>query len=215
MKVILFSLFTCLSTLSQADVFVVNDTGDVDQCDQSVCTLRGAIKDAMRTLGTDTINFDIPADAVNQNYISGGSGNNAFFYWIIQPAQELPEILGVTIDGTSADASPLGNPSIVIDGSLAGTGTNQDPMDGLTMRGNSTAKGMAFIYWDEAGLRILSGSDNFVTQSWFGLNIPYGLAAAPNRIGISYEAIGNNFLNGTLGFSGNVISGNTNYGIET
>jgi len=215
MKVILFSLFTCLSTLSQADIFVVNDTGDVDQCDQSVCTLRGAIKDAMRTLGADTINFDIPADAVNQNYISGGSGNNAFFYWIIQPAQELPEILGITIDGTSADASPLGNPSIVIDGSIAGTGTNQDPMDGLTLRGNNTVKGIGFIYWDEAGLRILSGSDNFVTQSWFGLNIPYGLAAAPNHVGISYEANGSNVLSGSLGVSSNVISGNTNYGIET
>lgn len=215
MKVILLSLFICLSTLSQADVFVVNDTGDADQCDQTTCTLRGAIKDAMRTLGTDTINFDIPADAVNQNYVSGGSGNSAFFYWIIQPTQELPEILGITIDGTSADSSPLGNPDIVIDGSLAGTGTNQDPMDGLTLRGNSSVKGISFIYWDEAGLRIAAGSNNLVTQSWFGLNMPYGLAAAPNSVGISYEANGNNVLSGTLGFSGNVISGNTRYGIET
>lgn len=215
MKFILFTLLISLTTLSHADIFVVNDTGDVDQCDQSICTLRGAINDATRTLGTDTINFDIPADAVNQNYVSGGSGNNAFFYWVIQPAQELPEILGITIDGTSAGASALGNPSIVIDGTLAGTGTNQDPMDGLTMRGNSSAKGLAFIYWDEAGLRIKAGANNIVTRSWFGLNIPYGLAAAPNHVGISYEANGSNVLSGSLGFSGNVISGNTNYGIET
>ncbi|KAA3645721.1 MAG: hypothetical protein DWP95_03940, partial [Proteobacteria bacterium] len=216
MKFIFLSLFICLSTLAQADVFVVNDTGDVDQCDQSICTLRGAINDATRTLGTDTINFDIPADAVNQNYVSGGSGNNAFFYWIIQPTQELPVVLGITIDGTSAGASPFGNPSIVIDGSLAGTGTNQDPMDGLTMRGNSTIKGLSFIYWDEAGLRIASGSTNLVTNSWFGLNLPYGLAAAPNKVGIQYDSTGNNNeLKGSLGISGNVISGNSQYGLAT
>lgn len=216
MKAILFSLFICFSTLSQADVFVVNDTGDVDLCDLNTCTLRGAINQAMTNAGIDTINFDIPADALNQNYIVGGSGQDAYFYWLIQPGTELPELNEIILDGTTAGSSVAGNPSIVIDGSLAGTGTNQDPMDGLTLLGRSTVKGVAMIYWDEAGLRIADGSSNLVTDSWFGLNLPYGLAAAPNRVGIQYDSDGNgNAVYGTLGGSGNVISGNTHYGVAS
>jgi len=212
MKVILTLLIFCLATFTQAAVFEVNDTSDVDQCDQSVCTLRGAINQAMANAVIDSINFDIPADAVNQNYIAGGSGQDAYFYWLIQPNTELPELKEIILDGTTAGVSVAGNPTIVIDGSLAGTGS----MDGLTLLGRVTVKGVAMIYWDEAGLRIADGSSNLVTDSWFGLNLPYGLSAAPNRVGIQYDSVGiGNAIYGILGDSGNVISGNTHYGVAT
>jgi len=216
MKVIFTLILFCFATLTQAAVFEVNDTGDMDLCDQNVCTLRGAINAALANPGVDTINFDIPADALNQNYIAGGTGQNAYFYWLIQPATELPELNQIILDGTTAGTSVAGNPTIVVDGSMAGTGSNQDPTDGLTLTGRATVKGVAMIYWDEAGLRITDGSTNLVTNSWFGLNLPYGLAAAPNRVGIQYDSEGTgNAIYGTLGGSGNVISGNTHYGVAT
>src|SRR5690554_1190338 len=216
MKAIFTLILFCFTALIQAAVFEVNDTGDMDLCNQNTCTLRGAINAALVNPGVDTINFDIPADALNQNYISGGSGQDAYYYWLIQPATELPELQQIILDATTAGTSVAGNPTIVIDGSLAGTGTNQDPMDGLTLLGRVTVKGVAMIYWDEAGLRITDGSTNLVTDSWFGLNLPYGLAAAPNRVGIQYDSDGNgNAVYGTLGGSGNVISGNTHYGVAS
>lgn len=215
MKTIIVWVLIWYVISSQASTYVVTSTDDIDVCDTTTCTLRGAINQAMTNAGVDTINFNIPADAVNQNYIAGGSGQDAYFYWLIQPLTELPELNEIILDGTTAGSSVSGNPTIVIDGSMAGSGTNQDPMDGLTLLGRTTINGVAMIYWDEAGLRIKSGSNNSVSQSWFGLNIPYGLAAAPNLIGISYEANGSNTISGTLGSSGNVISGNTQYGIET
>lgn len=216
MRIILLILFLCSAALSQAAIYIVTSTADSDVCNASTCTLRGAINAALSNSGVDTINFNIPADAVNQNYMAGGTGQDAYFYWLIQPNTELPELNEIILDGTTAGSSVAGNPTIVIDGSLAGTGTNQDPMDGLTLSGRVTVKGVAMVYWDEAGLRITDGSTNLVTNSWFGLNLPYGLAAAPNRVGIQYDSEGTgNAIYGTLGGSGNVISGNTHYGVAT
>ena len=87
----------------QAATFTVNTTADADVCDAQTCTLRGAINAALAVGGADVIEFNIPADALNENYFSGGSGQTAFQYWSIQPTSELPALIDITIDGSSGE----------------------------------------------------------------------------------------------------------------
>ena len=224
-KLLLFTFVISIQAVN-ADVFTVNSTSDGDVCNVSICTLRGAINDALATVGADTIEFNIPADPINENYFQGGSGATAFQYWMIQPESELPSLIDITIDGTTAGTSNIGNPTIVVDGSLAG---DQDPgvfdtLDGLTLLENSHIKALAFINWYNAGVRIgyLTGGydddafNNSITSSWLGLSIPFGQASAPNKYGVIVTTNGgtNNIIGGNMATQGNVISGNLQYGIH-
>jgi CSLREA domain-containing protein len=215
-----------MDTRIQAATFTVNTTADADVCDAQTCTLRGAINAALAVAGADVIEFDIPADALNENYFSGGSGQSAFQYWSIQPTSELPALIDITIDGSSAGSSVAGNPTIVLDGSLAGdmnAGT-WDTLDGLTLLENSEVTGLAIINWFHAGIRLgylqpntyPPGFNNTVTACWIGLNLPYGQASEPNDIGIivSTNAGTNNIIGGHMNTQGNVISGNLDFGIH-
>jgi len=214
-----------MDTRIQAATFTVNTTADADVCDAQTCTLRGAINAALAVGGGDVIEFNIPADALNENYFSGGSGQTAFQYWSIQPTSELPALLDITIDGSSAGSSVAGNPTIVLDGSLAGdmnAGT-WDTLDGLTLLENSEVTGLAIINWFNAGIRIgyldpdeFPAFNNTVTACWIGLNVPYGQAGEPNGKGIvvSSNAGTNNVIGGNMSTHGNIISGNLSYGVE-
>ncbi|MEZ5471453.1 MAG: hypothetical protein R3E90_06715 [Marinicella sp.] len=209
-----------------ADTFTVNTTSEGGVCNATTCTLRGAINAALVTPGDDTIVFDIPADPVNENYFSGGTGQDAFQYWVIQPTSELPSLIDITIDGSTAGASVVGNPTIVIDGSLAGDSNagTWDTLDGLTLLGNTHINKLAFINWFNAGIRfgyfqpngIPPSSNNRLTGSWLGLSIPYGQASAPNKYGIIFttESGTNNIVGGNMSTEGNIISGNLQYGIH-
>ncbi|MFC3194700.1 CSLREA domain-containing protein [Marinicella sediminis] len=214
-----------MNTRIQAATFTVNTTADADVCDAVTCTLRGAINAALAVGGADVIEFDIPADALNENYFSGGSGQTAFQYWSIQPTSELPALLDITIDGTSAGSSVAGNPTIVLDGSLAGdiNPGAWDTLDGLTLLENSEVTGLAIINWFNAGIRMgyldtddPAGFNNTVTASWLGLNVPYGQASAPNKYGITISTNdgSNNIIGGNMDTAGNVISGNLQYGVQ-
>lgn len=210
---------------TQADTFTVKSTADGDVCNASTCTLRGAINAALATPGTDTIGFDIPADPVNQNYFSGGSGQDAYQFWMIQPTSELPSLENITIDGSTAGSSVAGNPTIQIDGSLAGDqnpGT-WDTLDGLTLVNNSHINGLSLTNWFNAGVRMgdlasnsPTGANNRVTLCWIGLNMPYAQASEPNYHGIviSTNDGTNNVIGGFMDTEGNVISGNLVRGIS-
>jgi CSLREA domain-containing protein len=215
-----------MSARIQAATFTVNTTADAGVCDAVTCTLRGAINAALAVAGADVIDFDIPADGLNENYFSGGSGQTAFQYWSIQPTSELPALLDITIDGSSAGTSVAGNPTIVLDGSLAGDSNpgTWDTLDGLTLLENSEVNNLAIINWFNAGIRLgyfqpniyPPGFNNTVTACWIGLNLPYGQASEPNDLGIivSTNAGTNNIIGGNMDTQGNVISGNLDYGIK-
>ncbi|MCX7553217.1 right-handed parallel beta-helix repeat-containing protein [Marinicella sp. S1101] len=214
MKLITLLFFLLLANHTvQADTFTVNTTSDGDVCNISTCTLRGAINAALQTTGEDIIEFNIPADAINENYFSGGSGQDAFQYWMIQPTSELPELLDILIDGSTAGSSTAGNPTIVLDGSLHPV----EPLlshGGLVLAGGGEVSGLAFINWSWAGIT-MTGADNAVFSSWFGLNLPYGLAGAPNYTGIYLKDTtgNNNVIGGAMNAIGNVLSGNSYSGI--
>jgi hypothetical protein len=207
-----------------ADTFTVKTTSDTDVCDQSTCTLRGAINAALATPGADTIVFDIPADPINENYFSGGSGQDAFQYWVIQPTSELPSLVDITIDGSTAGSSVAGNPTIVVDGTLAGDQNEPwNTLDGITLLENSHINNLSITNWHNAGVRIgyfdssnPTGFNNSVTSSWIGLNMPYGQASEPNKYGIIVTTNDgeNNIIGGYMPTQGNVISGNLQYGIH-
>ncbi|WP_154224193.1 right-handed parallel beta-helix repeat-containing protein [Marinicella rhabdoformis] len=211
---------------SPAANFTVDSTADGNPCNQTACTLRGAILAALATPEADTISFDIPADPINENYFSGGSGASAFQYWMIQPTSELPSLIDITIDGSTAGTSTAGNPTIVIDGSLAGdqNAGPYDTLDGLTLLENSHIKALSVTNWYNAGVRMgyFTGSyedhgfNNKIISSWIGLNMPYGQASAPNKFGIivTTNEGENNVIGGYMPTEGNVISGNLVNGIQ-
>ena len=210
--------------MTSAANFTVDSTGDGNPCNQTACTLRGAILAALATPEADTIAFDIPADPINENYFSGGSGASAFQYWMIQPTSELPSLIDITIDGSTAGTSTAGNPTVVIDGALAGDQNpgSWDTLDGITLLENSHINALAFTNWFNAGVRLgyldsnlPTAFNNKVTNSWMGLNLPYGQASAPNKYGIIVTTNDgeNNVIGGYMPTEGNVISGNQQHGI--
>ncbi len=224
MFVITLLLLGCSSWIN-ADTFTVKTTADTDVCDQNTCTLRGAINAALATPGSDTIEFDIPADPINENYFSGGSGQDAFQYWMIQPTSELPSLIDITIDGSTAGTSVAGNPTIRLDGSLAGDQNEPwNTLDGITLLENSHIKELSMTNWHNAGVRLGyftgnyddTGFNNSVTSSWIGLNMPYGQASAPNKYGVIITTNDgeNNIIGGYMPTQGNVISGNLQFGIH-
>ncbi len=207
MKAVFYTILLLWAISTQAATYMVNSSFDTDVCDQNTCTLRGAINAALAAPGNDTISFNIPADAINENYFTGGNGADVYFYWLIQPTAELPELQDITLDGSSAGVSEAGNPTIVLDGSLAGSGTSQNPMDGLTLLGDVTVTGLAVVNWEKAGISMASGTNNQVAHCWSGLELPYGLDAAPNSTGVMLLG-GQNLV-----VHENIIAGNDDYGI--
>ncbi len=226
MKTILMILMLVVSVTGQAATIVVTSSADGDVCNASTCTLRGAINQGLNNNESDTITFNIPADALNENYFEGGTGASAFFYWMIQPTSELPSLIDITIDGSTAGTSTAGNPTIVVDGALAGDSNAgpYDTLDGLTLLENSHIKALSVTNWYNAGARMgyFTGSyddhgfNNKITSSWLGLNMPYGQASAPNKYGIIVTTNGgeNNVIGGYMPTEGNVISGNLQFGIH-
>ncbi len=204
----LWAMLTLIATHVQSATFTVNSSHDGPTCDASICTLRGAL--LVASGGGHSIEFNIPTDPVNENYFAGGSGSDAYFYWVIQPQSPLPAVADLTIDGTTAGASTAGNPSIVLDGVLAGIDSN-----GLTLEGDALIQGLALINWDRAGIHISDTPNNRVQNNWSGLNLPYGLAGAPNHYGVYsnvFSASGN-VVGGAQGVAGNVLSGNNYAGL--
>lgn len=166
--------------------FTVTNTND-----SGAGSLRQAILDANTLGGADTITFSI------------GSGVQTIVLSSI-----LPSITDtVTIDATT-QSGYSGAPLIVIDGG----GTIQD---GLQLYGGSSGseiRGLNIQNFTLNGIDIVSNS-NLIAGNYIGTNVT-GDAAAGNSIGINIWNATNNFIGGYNAADRNVISGNTNIGIN-
>lgn len=189
------------SRILQDLTFVVTDTGDgsdanlADNVCGDPCTLRAAIQQANATAGPDTITFAI------------GSGPRT-----IQPASELPSIAGpVVIDGTTQPGF-AGTPIIELDGTNAGPSSH-----GLNLAGgSSTVRGLVINRFSPGGtltaaIRLQTGGHT-IEGNYLGTD-PTGQLAGGNRIGILVKSNGNR-IGGTTAAARNVISANTNHGIQ-
>jgi hypothetical protein len=141
----------------------------------------------------------------------------------IQPTSALPAIISsyTFIDGTTQPGWTVGNPMIVIDGSLLTPYT----YDGLTLSGVSNCVIQALVINNgfNNGIMITDASiganKNVITQCFIGTN-QAGTSAAPNYNGITISGSTdfnntNNLIGGTTSINqGNLISGNSNCGIN-
>jgi uncharacterized repeat protein (TIGR01451 family) len=169
-----------------------NNTND-GLCDSAHCNLREAILTANSRTGVHIIDFNL-----------AGAGPHT-----IQPRDGgLPPITDpVIIDGTTQPGY-AGTPRIVIDGSLAGLA------NGLWISGgNSTVRGLAIGNFVGAGILLDTGGNNVIEGNYIGTNAA-GTAAQGNRDGVYIFNSANNRIGGTAMGTRNVISGNTDDGVN-
>ena len=180
---------------SLAAMFTVNSAVDATDgvCDVLDCTLREAIDAANTTEGPDTIVFGI------------GVGGPA----TIRPFSPLPQITDqVLIDGTTQPGYS-GSPLIELDGIFLGPGAA-----GLSVAASSTGiKGLAVNRFPGNGIELVGGGfNNVVTSNYVGVGLD-GVTARGNGNGVASSS-SSNTIGGTAASLRNVISGNTQYGIE-
>ena len=161
--------------------------------DAGVGSLRQAIFDANANLGQqDTIRFNIT-----------GAGPHT-----ITPTTALPTITeAVLIDGTT-QANFAGQPLIELNGTSAGASAN-----GLLITGNNvTVRALAINRFANYGINI-QGSNNRLQGNYIGVD-PTGTVARPNLHGIAVQNGSlSNLVGGTGPGEGNVVSGNSQFGI--
>ncbi len=183
-------------------VLDVNTTDDVDDgvVDATHTSLREAINAANSAPGVNTISFNIP-----------GPGPHT-----IQPTSPLPVITDpVVIDGTT-EPDYAGAPVIELNGALAGLRGN-----GLTITaGSSTVRGLVINRFQSDGeletgnaLLLKTGDGNTIEGCYLGTDVRGTLALANEGAGVLVLESDNNTIGGTSPNAGNVISGNTAWGI--
>ena len=183
--------------------FTVDSTGDGEDANPGngtcatsggVCTLRAAIEEANETAATDTIAFNI-----------SGSGPHT-----IQPGSELPALEEtVIIDGTT-EPDFSGTPVIELDGSSAGASA-----DGLEVEASNTViRGLVINQFDDDGLDVDDGLTGIVIEgNYIGTNVAGTAALGNGSDGIDLSA-GGNTIGGTAAGKGNLISGNSSFGLK-
>ena len=201
------------------NILIVDTTSDtVDGNTSSIAALLGnkgtdgriSLREAILATN-NTANLGIP-DIIIFNI--AGTGTHT-----IAPTSALPAITdAVTIDATSDDSfAANGNkPAIVLEGSDFGFGWN-----GLVLTSTadgSTIRGLVIRNWEANGILIMAGSDNnVIVGNYIGRLNPNGTASgagtANNGDGVHVEGA-NNIIGGTVPGDGNVISGNSDTGIE-
>ncbi len=170
---------------AQAASFQVTNTSDV-----GAGSLRSAITESnAATPGPNTITFAITGSGVQQ----------------ISPASALPTITTpVVIDGSSQSGFS-GVPLIRLDGAGAGSGVN-----GLTVTaGSSTIQDLEITRFGATGIVLNTHGSNTIIGNYIGTD---GTSALGNGIGVSAGSP-NNTIGGTETGTGNVISGNKNFGV--
>jgi len=185
---------------------VVNTTDDVDDgtCDAVHCSLREAI-DGVNVGPSQQIEFDMPDTDPGFDGLA----------WAIQPSAPLPTITErVSLDATTqtaheGDTNPDG-PEIVLDGSLAGSGANGLALDDLII---SEIKGLAIMNWSEAAVRAEECRLLDILGCYIGTD-PAGETAAGNHDGIVIVGGNSAHIGGSGAGEGNLISGNTRYGLH-
>ena len=195
---LLLALTLSVATVSAA-TFDVDDNGDASDDNAgngvcatggAVCTLRAAMEEANALGGAHTITFSI------------GSGQVT-----ITPVTSLPVMTGgVTIDGTTQEGYTT-TPIVKIDGTTAGgiglnlnSGTNPVNVDGLVLTN-----------WGNGGVYFNGGTaGGYVKNSYIGIDFD-GSTAEGNVHGVAVSA--NDIIVGGDTTNGNVISGNSGYGV--
>ncbi len=178
----------CLSIKSNAATFTVINTNDA-----GAGSLRQAIINANATVGTDLINFAIPAGP-----------------YIIPLLSSLPTITDfVTIDGDS-QAGWVATPIIELNGAGAGAG-----VDGLTVTvGGCTIKGLVIYSFSGNGILINTNGNNTITGNYIGTNAAGTLDMGNTLNGIMIQSSSSNTIGNTVITDRNLISGNDAYGIN-
>jgi len=192
--------------------FTVNDTGDgadatpgdgVCATAGAVCTLRAAIEEtnALPACAPLTINFEI-ADMVLHT---------------ITPASPLPAITNsVMINGYSQLGTTMNSDATGWDGVLLIelNGTNAGPSaNGLEVTGgNAIIEGLVINRFGGAGIK-LSTNNNSVIGNFIGTDAA-GTAALGNHVGVYVDNTSGNLIGCTTPDERNVISGNTEEGVE-
>ena len=157
--------------------------------DSGAGSLRQAILDANANGGADTINFNISGTGVHTiNLLSSLS------------------ITGeVTINATT-ESDFAGTPLIVLNGGgTVATGISLSAA-------NSTIRGFVIQNFTSIGIDIVS-SGNWIAGNYIGTTST-GNAAAANAIGVNIWDGANNLIGGTTALDRNVISGNSNIGVN-
>jgi len=180
---------------------VVTTTADVGPG-----TLRGAIYYATDHPGSP-VRFNIPAS-------DPGYSNGVFN---IHLTGQLPPLVanGMVIDG-STQPGFTGPPLIVLDGLQVLPETFTSDTGLLIYSSSNQVRGISFMGFNWNGLTLIyaDATNNGISGCWFGLS-PSGSNAAPNAyqgILIEHSASGNT-IGGTNALAGNVLSGNSQYGI--
>lgn len=173
------------------------DTGEKTRYGESECTLRAFIQEANKRKGKNIIRiFDIPR-------IDSGYNRDAEIH-TIRPQKPLPVITDpVEIRGCGQKSRGC-LPSIELDGSEAGSGTN-----GLVIQaGNSTVSGLIINNFKGAGIKLLKKGVNIVAGNYIGTDYE-GTAAKPNALGgVFIENSPYNQIGGSDDGDFNLISGN-------
>jgi len=207
----IFMLFIILLLSPQkveAATFVVNnidDSSDANPGDgicadtKGHCTLRTAIEETNALFGADEINFNI-----------SGTGPH-----IIMPTSSLPDLTDeIIIDGcTEPDADCESIPlrlNVEIDGNLmiGGSGISFDHVD------NSVVRGLSITNFQGSGIEFTYTTNSSIQSCFIGRDAT-GTTTKPNFKGIVITTLSkNNTVGGLYPQQGNIISGNTDLGID-
>lgn len=189
MKHLLYSIvFFLTSAFTQGAVFTVTTTAD-----NGNGSLRQAINQANQHPGSSIV-FNIPGEGPH----------------IIKPAHQLPVMLSsdTTIDGTTQPGFK-DTPLIV----LNGANTRSDI--GLIISGNKClVKGLTIQHFKNTGIIILGPRGTTTISGCFIGTHETGATAAGNGYGIRIIGSSYNTIGGKTAQERNVISGNTNTGID-
>ena len=158
-------------------------------------SLRAAIIGANNTSGLTTILFSIPGSGVQT----------------IALESPLPAIANpVMIDGLPMGSATTLAPTIVIDGTSAGSAANGLIINNTT--GGNTILGLSIVGFSGEGIYLAgTAGGTQVEDDYIGIE-PDGKTAKANGNGIAI-ASPNNTIGGTSGTASNLISGNTNAGV--
>ncbi|MBV9123343.1 MAG: hypothetical protein JO112_08300, partial [Planctomycetes bacterium] len=166
--------------------------------DSGAGSLRQEIMAVNSGMGS-VIDFSIPTTDLGYQ---SGTGT-----WLIKPATPLPAITNpVTVDGTS-QMGYAAKPLIELDGESAGVG------NGLEISGGaSTVEGLAINRFSGSGIQLDTFGGDTVQKNYLGTNVT-GTTGLGNQMGVFVHS-SSNTIGGTAAGSGNLISGNTLYGID-
>jgi uncharacterized repeat protein (TIGR01451 family) len=203
-----------LETRITPSTFIVNSTGDESDSNPGdgiadtgtgasgapVVTLRAAIEEAEALAGPDRIEFDIQGAGVQT--ISPGSG--------LPTIRDSLEIDGYTQPGASRNTLQTGSDAVLLI-RINGGGLNAD---GLSVRGDTdvTIEGLVITGFQNNGIGV-SASGVTIIGNFIGIE-PDGQTPNGNRSGIFFGEGTFCRVGGELPAERNIISGNTNIGVE-